>query len=114
MVDIFLMRARDLISKILNTTDIPPETTLKVLETLLYIANNDGCSQVELYKALGTTQATMSRIIALLSTSGVKQRGVRGAAIGLVQKTTDPEDQRRTLITLSPKGHEFFLEFRDK
>lgn len=111
-VDLFLMKAGRLIRKVIDGTDIPPETTLKVLETLLYIAVNDGCSQVELRKALNITQATMSRIVALLGTTGVKQRGERGAAIGLVQKRPDPEDLRRTLISLTPKGHEFFMEFR--
>ena len=111
-IDLFLMKAGRLIRKVIDETDIPPETTLKVLETLIYIAVNDGCSQVELRKALNLTQATMSRFVALLGQAGIKHQGKRGVALGLVQKTIDPEDQRRTLISLTPKGHEFFMEFR--
>lgn len=67
---------------------------------LLYLLNNDSVSQSELSEKLNIT---MPRVAAIINTLQDKM---------LVIKKTDPNDKRKTIITITEKGKKDILQKR--
>ena len=67
---------------------------------LLYLLNNDSVSQSELSEKLNIT---MPRVAAIINTLQDKM---------LVIKKTDPNDKRKTIITMTEKGKKDILQKR--
>ena len=70
---------------------------------LLEVARNEGCSLGDLGKATGMPLPTLSRILWALSTK--RQNGAE--PYRLIEQDYAPDNRRRKIIRLSPKGRAF-------
>jgi DNA-binding MarR family transcriptional regulator len=70
------------------------QLTLPQLRTLFIIAHSKKSSVVQISKHLGIGEPTASHLADRL------------AQVGLIERSEDPVDRRRTILRLSPKGEE--------
>jgi DNA-binding MarR family transcriptional regulator len=93
-------RLSALLAGILPISRKHKKLTLSHLAALLLIAVHEQLTAAELTDALGLEQSTVSRMTDLLS--GYGKRGTKG--LDLIQDRDDPQDRRRKIYSLSPKG----------
>lgn len=93
-----LMRLQNCLTKAQETL---PDVPIMHLATLLAIAGNEGTTLGELCAQLGIAQSTGSRMIIALTAKQVR-KGQGG--FDLARTFEDPQDSRRKLIWLTPKG----------
>ena len=89
--------------------DINPSMPAAQIYVLATVALNEGKSLVELSKLTGLRHATMSRY--LLDLSDKLRTGEEGYK--LVNRDMDPEEYRRNMYTLAPKGRYLFRKISD-
>ncbi|GGY54088.1 MarR family winged helix-turn-helix transcriptional regulator [Parvularcula lutaonensis] len=77
--------------------------TLFQLQAFLYVANNEGCSQAQVQKFLGTSSAVSSRTVSRFFDKDY--RGQKG--FGFLRQERDPDDQRLRIISLTAEGRAF-------
>jgi DNA-binding MarR family transcriptional regulator len=99
-------RLNALLAGILPISRQHKKLTLSHLAALLLIAAHDKLTTAELMTALELEQSTVSRMTDLLSHHGKPgyegKPGVEG--LDLIKGSDDPNDRRRKIYTLSPKG----------
>ena len=86
---------------------ISRELPLQQLRMFLLVAIKDreGVSQPEIGDALNMPQGTVSHNVARLSVKIVEGvKGFKAIGYGLIVVTPDPDEPRRNLLHLSPKG----------
>ena len=81
----------------------------QVVSCFLYIASHNPCHKEALEEDLGFTTASSSRNIDWLSSK--HRLGKPG--MGLIIKQKDPENRRRVIVKLSPKGEELVASLAD-
>ena len=86
--------------------EIPAQT----LATFLYIASHDDCTKVDLERALEFSTASGSRNTDWLSDS---HRITSRHGLGLITKSRDPNNRRRLLLRLTPKGKRLVQTIKD-
>lgn len=91
---------RKLLTILASIQDVNPFMPLPEVAAFLYVAINEGKSLTEISQIAGAKQSSMSRYLLDLSE---KVRG-GGAGYSLVRRETDPNELRRNLYTLTPKG----------
>jgi DNA-binding MarR family transcriptional regulator len=82
---------------------IHPRIEVGAIRTFLYVAQHEGKTQREIADAIGTTQASVSRNLALLS--DYTSRPMR-----LLEVRTSPVDRRRKEYALTRKGRAAVLQ----
>lgn len=82
-------------------TSYDPEINIRRLQVMLYLSSHPGAVVRDLMKVLGMSQSAVSRTI-----HAVGDKKVRGqsAPLKLVRTEPDPDDPRRVLCYLTPKG----------
>ena len=78
--------------------------------SLLLIAKYEGLSLKELANHAGVGMASASRYVSAFSPP--KKAGAKG--LGLVSAEEDPEERRKKIITLTPKGRSFMNRLTEK
>ena len=91
-------------------TEADPQMTIQSLRTFLLVAMNEGASLKELADRIGLPQASTGRYLQDLSDSGRLMAGKRKASMGLVRSEVDPNEMRRKMFTLTPKGRKFLAD----
>lgn len=81
----------------------------QLVSTFLFIASHNPCEKKEIEKALQLTSSSASRLTDWLS--GYHRLGKPG--LDLIKKTRSPHDQRRLIITLTPKGQQLSQQFKE-
>jgi DNA-binding MarR family transcriptional regulator len=89
--------------------DINPSMPVSQVYVLTTVALNEGKSLIELSRQTGIRHATMSRY--LLDLSDKLRTGDEGYK--LVNRDIDPEELRRNMYTLAPKGRFLFRKITD-
>jgi len=96
------------------------DITIQQLLMLIYIANNEGCPQIEISTALDMPEPTVSRNIAKLGAKRIRIKGLDGQVRYkkgqnlLSKKVDDNWDVRRNVISLSRKGQAFIQRLQRK
>lgn len=88
---------------------IDPEMTVSRAHIFLLVHQKGECTVRDLCTSTGLNQSTVARQIALLHDK--PHRGVK-AGLELVTLQPDPEEPRRMLISLSPKGKRLIAELQ--
>ena len=86
------------------------EIPWQTLATFLYIASHDDCTKVDLERALEFSTASGSRNTDWLSD---KHRILDRNGLGLINKSRDPNNKRRLLLALTPKGKRLVQTIKD-
>mgnify|MGYP004448671141 CR=1 FL=1 len=73
---------------------------IQMAVVFLNVANAEGISMTELYKSSGISQASCSRNVAALS----KLHRLDKPGLDLVFTKEDPQERRRKIVFLTPKG----------
>ena len=81
----------------------------QLVSAFLYIASHNPCEKQELEKALQLTGSSGSRLVAWLS--DYHRLGKPG--LDLIKKTSSPDDQRRLVVSLTPKGQQLAQQIRE-
>lgn len=81
---------------------LDPEFPPQIMKTFLEIARAPGSTMSQLTDRVGTTLASISRIVERLSPRWGKRQGE-----GLVEFHENPDDRRQKIVTLTPKGERF-------
>ena len=81
-------------------SEIPSQT----ISVFLVVANNENISMSDLAAVAGISQASCSRNVSYLGE--INRRHEPG--FGLLRATPDPQERRRNLVTLTPKGRKFY------
>ena len=76
------------------------EIPAQVIATFLYVATHDDCNKIDLEKALAFSSASGSRNTDWLSA----YHRLNKPGLGLIIKYRDPNNRRRQVLQLSPKG----------
>ena len=87
------------------------EIPAQAVTVLLYVASHDPCHKQAVEEDHGLTTASCSRMVAFLCDGPVRP-GVKTHGLGFVRRITDPSNQRRHLLTLTPKGERFVRSFK--
>jgi len=82
--------------------DVP----IQMLETLLRIALNEGCSQQEVMKLTKQSKAANARNISMW-TNWTRHKKI---GPGLVESTPDPMELRRRIVRLTRSGQRYITE----
>lgn len=94
---------RTLLRSIARVYELDHNLSLFQLLAFLYVANNEGCSQVQVQKFLGSSSAVSSRTV-----SRFFEKDYRGhPGYGFLRQETDPDDQRLRIISLTVEGRAF-------
>jgi DNA-binding MarR family transcriptional regulator len=82
--------------------EVNPQFTLTNALTFLVIARDESSnvSQSELRREFRVVDATVSRMVRALTMEGERDK----PGLGLVELEQDPNDKRRKIIRLTPKG----------
>ena len=89
--------------------DVHPNMTLAQLQLFLLVAGKPNISQVELEHLANLTDASVSRILALLG-----QYGSRGTeALNLIEVMPDPADRRRKEYRLTTGGKQVLAKINN-
>jgi DNA-binding MarR family transcriptional regulator len=88
------------------------EIQAQTIQTYLFVAMHDkkDIPMAELGEALGLSQASVSRNVSFFSK--INRHQSKGA--GLLGSREDPQDRRRKLVYLTPKGTMFFAELESR
>ena len=86
--------------------DLHGDMTLLQAQIFLFVAANPGCSQRQMYAALGTTDSVAARNIAIMSDVG----GRSVPPLNIVKVVINPQDRRERLLSLTPKGRRLMNE----
>ena len=89
--------------------DVFKLTPFNRIELFLTVALKPGITMKEISKKLNMSSASVSRNVSILSIEGwssSKQRKSNGAGLSLIMAIPDPNERRRKLLFLSPKGKE--------
>ena len=84
--------------------EIPAQT----IATLFYIASHEGCHKQALEDALECSPASGSRNTDWLS----KNHRLGKPGLDLITKEVDPDNKRRLILKLTPKGKAFVKEIK--
>jgi DNA-binding MarR family transcriptional regulator len=84
--------------------EIPAQT----IATLFYIASHEGCHKQALEDALECSPASGSRNTDWLS----KRHRLNKPGLDLISKEVDPDNKRRLILKLTPKGKAFVKEIK--
>lgn len=84
-----------------------PTMTPQALQCLLEVALHPGITMEILSDALDIEVSSVSRNLAALG--GTTRTGEDG--LGLIEKVKDPDEGRRYLAYLTPKGHQFIAKY---
>ncbi|MBO8239807.1 winged helix-turn-helix transcriptional regulator [Prochlorococcus marinus XMU1412] len=84
------------------------EIPAQVIATFLYVASHDDCSKVDLEKALAFSTASGSRNTDWLSA----YHRLNKPGLGLIIKYRDPNNRRKQVLQLSPKGRKLVQELK--
>lgn len=95
--------AGHLIEALKNMKSLNADMPVAQALSLLLIAKHEGLSLKELAERAGVGMASASRYVAAFG----KPTGGRSQALGLVAAVEDPEERRKKVITLTPKGRAF-------
>ena len=87
------------------------EIPAQAITVLLYVASHNPCHKQAIEEDCNLTTASCSRMVAFL-TSGKRRPGVDTPGLGLINKTTDPSNKRRHLLSLTDKGERFVHHFK--
>lgn len=85
---------------------IDPAMPLSALQTLVWVALNDGHHQYDLEQYLGSSNATASRSIGWWGDWRSFRDKKRGP--GFIESYPDPEDKRYRVVRLTKKGRVFW------
>jgi DNA-binding MarR family transcriptional regulator len=86
---------------------IAPHMQLSTMMIFLFVAERGPCTQKEVERQFGLSNASASRNIGYWSDP--EDGDAVGA--GLIERQVDPTDKRRRLLRLTPRGTEFFTRF---
>ncbi|SMF41940.1 DNA-binding transcriptional regulator, MarR family [Tistlia consotensis] len=86
--------------EILRTID--SDMTVQAVAIFLAICRREGITMKELGIGLGIAQSSVSRNVAALSDKARRDR----PALGLVAAEEDPDDWRRKIVRLTPRGRQ--------
>lgn len=95
--------ARSVFTLISVFRDLDQDMPMTQAICFLWVALNEGRTQVELRQALNMPSATSSRNLAALS----KVHRLGKAGHNLIEWAENPEDRRAKLLYLTPKGRAF-------
>ena len=84
------------------------EMPAQVLATLFYVATHDDCHKQALEEELEFTAASGSRNSDWLS----DKHRLGKPGLGLITKSVDPSNRRRTTLKLTPKGKQLMNQLR--
>ena len=84
------------------------EIPAQVIATFLYVASHDDCAKVDLEKALAFSSASGSRNTDWLSAF----HRLNKPGLGLIIKYRDPNNRRKQVLQLSPKGRKLVQELK--
>lgn len=76
---------------------------MQTASVFISVALNEGITMREMQVRTGLTQASCSRNVSLLSDKGKSNRNNQ-AGFGLLVAKEDPEERRRKIVILTPKG----------
>lgn len=91
---------RSLLAALSCVRELDPDVPATQVTCFLWVALNEGRTQVDLRQSLGLPSSTSSRSLAALSK--VHRLGKPG--LDLIEWVENPEDRRAKLLYLSPKG----------
>lgn len=80
-----------------------PDLTVAQLQVFLLVAIDPGISQAQIEEKTGLRGGSVSRIVALLSQYGARDK----EGLNLINVSQDPNDRRARLIEITPKGTQF-------
>lgn len=92
-----------LVNAFSSLRDLDPDMTIPQALSLLLIAKHEGLSLKELAQHTGVGMASASRYVAAFGRP--RKTGAKG--FGLVNAEEDPDERRKKVITLTPKGRSF-------
>lgn len=92
-----------LIAALEELRDLDADMPIAQALSLLLISKNEGLSLKELAQQAGVGMASASRYVAAFGRPA--KPGAKG--YGLVTAVEDPEERRKKIITLTPKGRTF-------
>lgn len=78
------------------------EIPAQAVTTFLYVASHNPCHKQAIEEDQELTPASCSRMLSFLTNSG--RPGVNPSGLPLVEKYTDPNNQRRFMVKLTPRG----------
>jgi DNA-binding MarR family transcriptional regulator len=81
----------------------------QLVSAFLYIASHNPCHKQAMEEDLGLKTSSGSRLSDWLS--DYHRLGKPG--LGLIKKTTDPVNRRRTILELSPKGEALIRQMKE-
>lgn len=87
-----------------------PDMPISRLRVFLYVAQRKDTLVRDLVKVTGMNQATIARTLAILSDR--PQRGAQ-SGLGWVDIRPDPNDPRRVILNLTPKGQNVVAEIAE-
>lgn len=99
-----LIKACDFIAEEVDT-----ELQLQTLRCLLFVASRGTCSQKDLEKSLGMTNASASRNISYWT----NRRFDRKPGMGFIDRVEDEYDRRFKSLTLTKQGKAFVNKLRE-
>ena len=85
------------------------EIPAQVIATFLYVASHDDCNKVDLEKGLNFSTASGSRNTDWLSA----YHRLNKPGLGLIIKYRDPNDRRKQVLQLSPKGRKLVQKLKE-
>lgn len=86
------------------------EMPVSRLFIFLMVAQKDGVALAELSRVSGISRPAVSRIVGLLGDN--PQRGAKDG-LGWVNTVPDPEDPRRGLVYITPKGRKVLADIEN-
>lgn len=84
-----------------------PSMTLQGTAMFLYISNHPGCRANDLIDALGMSSSNITNIVKQLD-----ERGWNKPSLALVRYENDPNDARKKLFFLAPRGERIARSLR--
>ncbi len=90
-----------------NAHDFHPDLTVKQLLTLMYIAENPGCTVSDVVRDLKIAQSVASKIVRVLTVAPDETK----VGLDLLEQRIDPIDTRRRLLSVNEKGKAVFKDF---
>lgn len=86
----------------------PTHLYLHAAQVFIEVARSKRCTYEEIANALGITTSSVSRVVN--SMSAMNRHGEPG--LGLLETMKDPDEGRRYLVVLTPKGRALMLQLK--
>ena len=100
------MTSKSAIQKLASANEqfraLAPEMPAQAVAIFLMAVMNEGCTMKQLSEWTGTSQASVSRNVAMLG----KWHRLHKPGLGLMTAEEDPYERRRKVVTLTHKGRQ--------